>query len=70
MTGRNEPSVKSRSSDAACLAAQEMEVLCRGGAVDDADVLLRGELEKALQARARMFRPIALVAVREQKRQT
>ena len=46
-----------------------MEVLGRGRAVDDADVLLRTELQEALQPRARMLRAVALVAVREQKRE-
>ena len=51
------------------LPAQEVEVLRRGGAVRDADVLLRGELEEALEPRARVLGAVALVAVREQQRQ-
>ena len=51
------------------LAAQEMEVLRRRGRVDDADVLLGGELEEPLEARARVLRAVALVAVREEERQ-
>src|SRR5579859_2586360 len=46
-----------------------MEVLRRRRAVGDANVLLRGQLEKALEAGARMLGPVALVAVREQQRQ-
>src|SRR5207342_1615777 len=48
---------------------QEMEELARGRAVDDADVVLRRELEEALEARARVLGPVALVAVRQQQRQ-
>src|SRR5207342_1026874 len=48
---------------------QEMEELARGRAVDDADVVLRRELEEALEARARVLGPVAFVAVRQQERQ-
>ena len=51
------------------LAAQQVEVLRRGRAVGDADVVLRGELEEPLEPRARVLRAVALVAVREQQRQ-
>ena len=51
------------------LAPQQVEVLGGGRAVRDADVLLRGELEEALEPRARVLGPVALVAVREQQRQ-
>ena len=51
------------------LAAQQVEVLRGGRAVRDPDVLLRGELEEPLEAGARVLRPVALVAVREQQRQ-
>ena len=37
--------------------------------VDDADVLLRGQLQEALEPGARMLGPVALVAVRQQQRQ-
>ena len=46
-----------------------MEVLSRGRAVDDAYVLLRRELEEALELCARVLRAVALVAVREEQRQ-
>jgi hypothetical protein len=49
------------------LAADDVEVLGRGRAVDDADVLLRGELHEALEARTGMLGPVALVAVREEQ---
>ena len=51
------------------LAAEQMEVLGRGRHVGDADVLLGGELEEALELRARVLGAVALVAVREQQRQ-
>ena len=51
------------------LAAQQMEELRGGRAVDDADVVLGGELEEALEPRARVLRAVALVAVREQERE-
>ena len=41
----------------------------RGRRVRDPDVLLRGELEEALEASARVLGAVALVAVRQQKRQ-
>jgi hypothetical protein len=46
-----------------------VEVLSSGGAVRDPDVLLRSELEEPLEPRARVFRPVALVAVREEQGQ-
>ena len=46
-----------------------VEELRRRGCVDDADVLLRGKLEEALEARTGMLGPVALVPVREQQRQ-
>ena len=51
------------------LPAQHVEVLRGGRRVDDADVLLGGRLEEPLEPRARVLRPVALVAVREQERQ-
>ena len=51
------------------LPPEHVEVLRGGGRVDDADVLLGGELEEALQPRARVLGPVALVAVRKQQRQ-
>ena len=51
------------------LPAQQVEVLRGGRAVGDPDVLLRRELQEALQPRARVLGPVALVAVREQQRQ-
>ena len=49
------------------LAAQHMEVLRGGRAVDDAHVEVGGELQEALDAGARMIRALALVAVRQQQ---
>ena len=46
-----------------------MEVLRRRRRVRDADVLLRSELEEALEARARVLRPVPFVSVRQQQRQ-
>ena len=51
------------------LAAEQVEVLRRRGAVGHPDVVLRGELEEALEPRARMLRSLALVAVRQQQHQ-
>ncbi len=51
------------------LAAQQMEVLGRGGAVGDADVVVGGELQEALEACAGVLGPLALVAVRQQEHQ-
>ena len=51
------------------LPPQQVEVLRRGRAVGDADVLLRGELQEALEPRGGVLGPVALVAVREQQRQ-
>ena len=49
------------------LAAEDMEVLGGGRAVDDADVLLRGELHEALEPGARVLRAVSLVAVRQEE---
>ena len=51
------------------LSAKQMEVLRRRRAVRDADVLLRSELEEALEPRARVLRSVSFVSVREQKGQ-
>src|SRR5205807_1204011 len=51
------------------LPPQQMEVLRRRRAVRDADVLLRGELQEALESRARMLRAVSFIAVREQERE-
>ena len=48
------------------LAAQEVEVLRRGGGVADLDVVLGAEGEEALDASRRVLRSLALVAVGEQ----
>ena len=55
-------------TSSACLRS-EVEVLRGRRAVDDADVLLRGELEEPLESRARVLRAVALVAVRQQQRE-
>src|SRR5438309_10993712 len=47
----------------------EVEVLRRGRRVGDPDVLLRGELEEALEPRARVLRTIPFVAMREEQRE-
>ena len=46
-----------------------MEVLRRRRAVRDPDVLLGGELEEALELRARVLGPVPLVPVRQEQRQ-
>src|SRR5207245_11260859 len=51
------------------LASKQVEVLARRGGIRDADVLLSSELEEALQTRTRMLGAVALVSVREQKRE-
>ena len=51
------------------LLAEEVEVLGGGRRVRDADVLLRGELQEALEAGARVLGAVALVAVRQEQRQ-
>ena len=51
------------------LAADEVEELRGGRAVRDAHVVLRGELQVALEARARVLGAVALVAVWQQHRQ-
>ena len=44
------------------LAPQQVEILCGGRAVRDAQVDVGGGLEEALDARARVIRPLAFVA--------
>ena len=51
------------------LAAQQVEVLGRGGRVGEPDVALGAELDEALDPGARVLGAGALVAVREQQRQ-
>src|SRR5919201_2113194 len=46
-----------------------MEVLPGGRAIGDADVLLGGELQEALQPRARMLGAVSLVAVWQEQRE-
>src|SRR5579862_2573849 len=48
------------------LAPERVEVLRRGGEVADLEVVLGAELEPALEPRARVLRPLSLVAVRQQ----
>ena len=49
------------------LTAQHVEVLRGGRAVDDAHVQVGSQLQEALDARARVIRPLAFVAVRQQQ---
>ena len=49
------------------LPTEQVEVLRGRRAVGDADVFLCGELEEALEPRARMLRPVPLVPVREKQ---
>ena len=49
------------------LAAQQVEVLRRGRGLADLHVVLGAELEVALDAGARVLRPLPLVAVRQQQ---
>ena len=49
------------------LPAQQMEILRGGRAVGDAQIDVGGRLEEPLDARARVIRPLALVAVRQQQ---
>ncbi len=51
------------------LAADQVEVLRGARRVRDADVPLGGELQEALEPRARMLRAVAFVSVREEERQ-
>src|SRR5262249_4350144 len=51
------------------LPTNQVEVLRRRRAVRDADVLLRRELQEALQAGARVLGAVALVTVWKQQRQ-
>jgi hypothetical protein len=51
------------------LAAEQVEVLRRGGRVGDPQVVLGGQLQEAFDPCARVLRPVALVAVREEQRQ-
>ncbi len=51
------------------LAAQQVEVVRRGGGVRHPHVVLRAELQEALRAAGRVVRALALLAVREQQHQ-
>jgi hypothetical protein len=51
------------------LPPQQVEVLRRGGAVGDAHVGVGGGVEEAFEPRARVIRPLAFVAVRQQQHQ-
>ena len=51
------------------LAPQQVEVLRRRGAVAHLHVVLGAQREEALDARARMLRALAFVAVRQQQHQ-
>ena len=51
------------------LPAQQVEVLGRGGGLADLHVVPRGKLQEALEARARVLRPLPLVTVRQQQDQ-
>jgi hypothetical protein len=51
------------------LPAQQVKVLRRGRAVGDAHVEVGGELQEALDARARVIRPLPFVAVGQQEDQ-
>src|SRR6266852_6708286 len=55
---------------AAHLAAQHVEILCRGRGLANLHVVFRSELHEALQARAGMLRSLALVAMRQKHHQT
>ncbi|KAG0506404.1 MAG: hypothetical protein Udaeo_02120 [Candidatus Udaeobacter sp.] len=44
-----------------------MKILRSGGEIADLDVVVGTLLEEAFYARARMFRPLAFVAMREQE---
>ena len=48
---------------------KQMIVVARRRGIRDAQVAFGGELQEALEPRARMFRPLAFVAVRQQQRQ-
>ena len=49
------------------LAAEEMEIVGRGGGIGDDPVVLGAELEEALEPGARMFRTLTVVAVGKKK---
>ena len=52
------------------LTPEQVEELRRGGAVRDPDVVLGSLLQEPLEPGARVLGPVALVAVRQQKRQS
>ena len=47
-----------------------MKILRRRGWITDLQIIFGAELQKALEPRARVFRPLAFVRVRQQQRQT
>ena len=50
------------------LPPQQMKILRRGGRLADLNVVARRQLQKSLDARARMLRPLPFVPVRQQQR--
>src|SRR6476646_12271431 len=56
--------------DSQRLPAQKVEVLRSRGRLADLEIVHGSELQKPLDASARMLRPLAFVAVRQQKDET
>src|SRR5581483_11056614 len=52
------------------LAPQQMKILGRGGRLADLDIVARGELQVTFDARTRVLRPLALVAVWQEKHES
>src|SRR5579871_4981626 len=52
------------------LTPQHVEVLRRRGGIHHLHIVLRAELQKPFNARARMLRPLSFIAMRKQQRQT
>src|SRR5581483_5988147 len=52
------------------LPPQHVEILRGSGGLAELDVVARGELQEALDARAGVLRPLAFVAVRQQQHQS
>ena len=48
------------------LAAQDVEIVGRGGAIGNLDIVLGAQLEEALGARRAMFGPLPFITVRKQ----
>ena len=59
-------STSGRRGRAQRLAAQNVEVLRRRGRIRHEHVVLRAQLQEALETRARVLRPLPFVAVRQQ----